>query len=208
MNWCTRFCRPLRNHSATWPHEPGSIYSINRLGNRPTFIAGRLRSHEGMGFRARFEAHRVAFAGDTLVEGAELIGVRSVDCPGGSRARAMLTRQPYCETEIVPSLHSNLGGSASVAGTGFSNAAACWGAGACATGFGDKAQPAQESEINKTGPVRIRASFRKTTPAADAIGSSSGNRLARELLQHTTAVHDSDIKSRCLHGSLTDCPLL
>jgi hypothetical protein len=20
LNWCTRFCRPLRNHSATWPH--------------------------------------------------------------------------------------------------------------------------------------------------------------------------------------------
>jgi hypothetical protein len=36
LNWCTRFCRPLRNHSATWPHGPGSIYSITRLGNRPT----------------------------------------------------------------------------------------------------------------------------------------------------------------------------
>jgi len=20
LNWCKRFCRPLRNHSATWPH--------------------------------------------------------------------------------------------------------------------------------------------------------------------------------------------
>jgi hypothetical protein len=29
-----RFCRPLRNHSATWPHEAGSIYSIKYLGNR------------------------------------------------------------------------------------------------------------------------------------------------------------------------------
>ena len=37
LNWCTRFCRPLRNHSATWPHEPGSIYSINRLGNHSAF---------------------------------------------------------------------------------------------------------------------------------------------------------------------------
>jgi hypothetical protein len=23
LNWCTRFCRPLRNHSATWPHRGG-----------------------------------------------------------------------------------------------------------------------------------------------------------------------------------------
>jgi hypothetical protein len=29
------FCRPLRNHSATWPHGAGSIYSIKYLGNRP-----------------------------------------------------------------------------------------------------------------------------------------------------------------------------
>ncbi len=123
-----------------------------------------------MEFRARFEAHRAASAGGALAAGAELLGGRPLDCCGGNRARAMLTRQPYCETEIVPSLHSNLGGSASAAGAGFSSAAACWGAGACATGFGDRAQPAQESEINKTMPVRIRASFRKTTPAADAVG--------------------------------------
>ena len=24
LNWCTRFCRPLRNHSATWPHRAHS----------------------------------------------------------------------------------------------------------------------------------------------------------------------------------------
>ena len=30
----TLFCRPLRNHSATWPHGAGSIYCINYLGNR------------------------------------------------------------------------------------------------------------------------------------------------------------------------------
>jgi hypothetical protein len=35
----------------------------------------------------------------------------------------MLSRQPVCDTEIVPSLHSNLGG-ASAAGAGAAGAAA------------------------------------------------------------------------------------
>ena len=35
MNWCKRFCRPLRNHSATWPHRAGSIQAIKDLGNHP-----------------------------------------------------------------------------------------------------------------------------------------------------------------------------
>ncbi len=35
MNWCKRFCRPLRNHSATWPHRGGSIQAIKDLGNHP-----------------------------------------------------------------------------------------------------------------------------------------------------------------------------
>ena len=33
MNRSTRFCRPLRNHSATWPHEGGPIQAIKGLGN-------------------------------------------------------------------------------------------------------------------------------------------------------------------------------
>jgi hypothetical protein len=35
LNWCKRFCRPLRNHSATWPHRAGSIQAIKGLGNLP-----------------------------------------------------------------------------------------------------------------------------------------------------------------------------
>ena len=67
----------------------------------------------------------------------------------------MLTRQPDCETEIVPSLHSNLGAtSASAAGLG-GTAAVCCAAGVCATGFGDQAQPAHESKINSAEPGRI-----------------------------------------------------
>ena len=31
MNWCKRFCRPLRNHSATWPH----CRYFNNLGPNP-----------------------------------------------------------------------------------------------------------------------------------------------------------------------------
>ena len=34
MNWCTRFCRPLRNHSATWPHGGELIYALPDIGNR------------------------------------------------------------------------------------------------------------------------------------------------------------------------------
>ena len=33
MNWCTRFCRPLRNHSATWPHETDLLQIIKGLSN-------------------------------------------------------------------------------------------------------------------------------------------------------------------------------
>jgi hypothetical protein len=84
-------------------------------------------------------------------------GARSAACPGGSRARAMLTRQPDCEVEIVPSLHSNLAGAVSATGAVFSSAAACWGAGACAAGFSDanQAQPAHQREINTAMPIRI-----------------------------------------------------
>jgi hypothetical protein len=33
LNWCTRFCRPLRNHSATWPHGTDLLQTIKDLGN-------------------------------------------------------------------------------------------------------------------------------------------------------------------------------
>jgi hypothetical protein len=65
-------------------------------------------------------------------------------------------RQPYCEVEIVPSLHSNRAGAASATGaTGavLSSAAACWGA--SAAGFSDKAQPVHQREINTATPIRI-----------------------------------------------------
>src|SRR5216684_8419941 len=34
LNWCTRFCRPLRNHSATWPHGGELIYALSGIGNQ------------------------------------------------------------------------------------------------------------------------------------------------------------------------------
>ncbi len=63
--------------------------------------------------------------------------VRSALWEGGSRALAMAIRQASCELEIVPSLHSNLGGAASATGGGLAGAAAGWGwgAGACAIDF-------------------------------------------------------------------------
>jgi hypothetical protein len=33
LNRSTRFCRPLRNHSATWPHETDLLQTIKGLGN-------------------------------------------------------------------------------------------------------------------------------------------------------------------------------
>jgi hypothetical protein len=122
-------------------------------------------------------------------------GARSAACPGGSRARAMLTRQPDCEVEIVPSLHSNLAGAVPATGAVFSSAAACWGAGACAAGFSDanQAQPAhKERSIQQCrsafGELPEHRSgrcgwFRATTRLA-----------AYELRQHTTAGHDSNMK--------------
>jgi hypothetical protein len=67
----------------------------------------------------------------------------------------MLTRQLYCDVEIVPSLHSNLAGAASATGAILSSAAADWGAGASAAVFSDKAQPAHQREINTAMPIRI-----------------------------------------------------
>src|SRR5713226_9049533 len=38
LNWCTRFCRPLRNHSATWPHGGELIYALPGIGNQGALI--------------------------------------------------------------------------------------------------------------------------------------------------------------------------
>jgi hypothetical protein len=156
LNWCTRFCRPLRNHSATWPHGPRSIYSLNGLSNRPT--SHRTQHDRREISHARFHAYRHVSAGYWFAAGADSTSARSVACPGGSRARAMLMRQPCCENEIVPSLHSNLAVAASAIGGDVSGTAACCGAAACAAvGFSDKAQPVHESEISTTMPIRICA---------------------------------------------------
>jgi hypothetical protein len=90
----------------------------------------------------------------------------------------MLTRQPVWETEIVPSLHSNLGAGSAACG-GIDATAACCGAGTCATGFGDKAaQPAHESRMDKAKPIRIRVASGK--PLQQPIGSTS-SRANRQL---------------------------
>ena len=89
----------------------------------------------------------------------------------------MLTRHPVCETEIVPSLHSNLGVGSAACG-GIDAATACCGAGACATGFGDKAQPAHESRIDRAKPIRIHVASGK--PFQQPIGSTS-SRANRQL---------------------------
>ena len=90
-------------------------------------------------------------------------------CDGGSRARAMATRQASCELETVPSLHSNLGGAASATGGGFAVAAAGRGAGACAAGFWKSAQPVHETAIDRARTNRTRAAS-GTPPAADLAG--------------------------------------
>jgi hypothetical protein len=85
----------------------------------------------------------------------------------------MLTRQPVCENEIVPSLHSKRGDATSATGAGLGAAAACWGAGAWATGLSNEAQPAQQTESNKTRFIRICVGVRKPLQRADAVGRIS-----------------------------------
>jgi hypothetical protein len=88
----------------------------------------------------------------------------------------MLTRQPVCETEMVPSLHSNLGVGSAAACGGIDAAAACCATGACATGFGDKAQPAHDSRIDKAKPVRIRVASGELLQQPIGATSSRANR--------------------------------
>jgi hypothetical protein len=99
----------------------------------------------------------------------------------------MLTRQPVCETEIVPSLHSNLGAGSAACG-GIDAAAACCGAGAWATGFGDKAQPAHESRIDKAKPIRIRVASGKPLQQPTGLTSSSANRQPSAFSASTFSV--------------------
>jgi hypothetical protein len=108
----------------------------------------------------------------------------------------MFTRQPVCETEIVPSLHSNLG-VGSAACDGIEAAAACCGAGACATGFGDKAQPAHESRIDKAKPVRIRVASGKLQ---QPMGSRANRQLHAFRLQRRRMIRTS--RAIAFHGSL------
>ena len=112
----------------------------------------------------------------------------------------MLMRQPVCETEIVPSLHSNLG-TVSATGGGIDAAAVCCGAGASATGFGDKAQPAHRSRIDKAKPIRIRAASGKAPAAADGVDLVARQSAATRV-QATTAPHDSNITDACISRQL------
>jgi hypothetical protein len=121
----------------------------------PKAFARSGKTLRGNRFPRTASGQRAASVGGWFAAGMELEGVRSADCPGGSRACAMLTRQPCCEVEIVPSLHSNLAGAASATGAVFSSTAACWGAGASAAGFSDRAQPAHQKQINTAMPIRI-----------------------------------------------------
>jgi hypothetical protein len=106
----------------------------------------------------------------------------------------MLMRQPDCEVEIVPSLHSNRGGAASATGgAGFSSAAACWGT--AAAGFSDKAQPALQSEISTAMPIRIW-SLPKRLQRPMWMGGVATSLTACERRQHTTAADDSNMKVR------------
>jgi hypothetical protein len=95
----------------------------------------------------------------------------------------MLMRQPDCETEVVPSLHSNLAGAVSASDAAFCGVAACWGAGASATGFRDEAQPVHDSEISKTATIRIRV-LPENHLAAESVG------LDPRVYRPTPQVHE------------------
>ena len=164
----------------------------------PKAFARSGKTLRGNGFPPAASGHRVASVGGWFAVGGEFEGARSVDCPGGSRACAMLTRQPCCEVEIVPSLHSNLAGAVSATGAVFSCAAACWGAGANAAGFSDRAQPAQQSEINTAMPIRIWVASGPLQRPMRMV-SCYDQPAAAEIPQHTTAGHDSNIEGLTVH---------
>src|ERR1017187_1927458 len=60
----------------------------------PKAFARSGKTRQGNGFPPAASGHRVACVGRWFVVGVKLEGARSVSCPGGSRACAMLTRQP------------------------------------------------------------------------------------------------------------------
>jgi hypothetical protein len=105
----------------------------------------------------------------------------------------MLRRQPCCEVEIVPSLHSNLAGAASATGAVFSSTAVCWGAGASVADFSDKAQPAHQREIKTAMPIRIWVASGPFQRPIRMVSCDDQPCRATELRQHTTAAHDSDM---------------
>jgi len=120
------------------------------------------------------------------VERGAPIGARSTD-GGGSRARAMSTKQASCERETDPSLQVKPAGATSATGAGFSAATACWGVAACAAGFCKRAQPVHDRQIDKTRANRIfMAPGQLVRPPV--IGSVCSS-LRRP--QRTTAGHDS-----------------
>src|SRR5579871_2221149 len=45
LNWCKRFCRPLRNHSATWPHR-GNYLKNQRVAPDFSVLAFPRQAHE------------------------------------------------------------------------------------------------------------------------------------------------------------------
>ena len=80
----------------------------------------------------------------------------------GRRARAIAIWQASCELEIVPSLHSNRGGTASATGGGLAGGGVVCvdevctaaGGGFCATSFWKSAQPAHDNVINRARAER------------------------------------------------------
>ena len=98
LNWCTRFCRPLRNHSATWPHganfyrgSAGRATAFRRITRLRacTTAYGRIRNICFSFSRRRTSPRETAPAairsGCRWRRGARIAPVRAAGCLAGRR---------------------------------------------------------------------------------------------------------------------------
>jgi hypothetical protein len=95
LNRGKRFCRPLRNHSATWPSEGSSLNVYSRLGNG-------CRWRAVAGWAGAFRRSELVRPNQYLEAAARqaLIGRRPPQRPNPSRRRFLERKAPTGATEI------------------------------------------------------------------------------------------------------------
>jgi hypothetical protein len=117
LNWCKRFCRPLRNHSATWPHR-GRINTEAQWVRQPVLDRSSQNSEMRFPLHFRNACSRVVSAcfdhsvdrKDAAKEGVSDYCASTADRGGhGRRASAQVGRRNRSELRrwsVHPSLIS------------------------------------------------------------------------------------------------------